>query len=37
MTALDQNSELTLVQCECLFGKQTVIHKELTQLIRIKC
>jgi len=35
MTALYQNSELTLVQCECHIGKQTVIYKEFTQLIGI--
>jgi len=33
MAALYQNSELTLVQCECHIGKQTVIYKEFTQLI----
>ena len=35
MTALYQNSELTLVQYECHIGKQTVIYKEFTQLIGI--
>jgi len=29
MTALYQNSELTLVQCECHIGEQTVIYKSL--------
>ena len=35
MTALYQNNELTLVQCECHIGKLSL--QEFTQLIGINC